>query len=628
MLWTARVTSIGATGALLLAVLAGSGQAQRAKPSASRGQAAIPDADWPMYRRDLSGTGYSPLARVDRKNVKDLTQAWTYSLQAEAPVAGAPALASQATPIVLNGVMYVPAADRVVALDAVTGKELWRHVVTGGAPSRRGVAYWTGAASTPPRIFVMAGRRLLALDAATGAAIPSFGKSGAVDIGVPYNSVPLVHRNIVVVGANTPPGTIGGIGNPRAFDARTGEKLWEFSSVARPGDVGHETWEGDSWKGRLGANAWPFYFTVDDTRGWLLLPLASPIGGAYGGDRKGANLYGNSLVAVELETGRYKWHFQTIHHDLWDADPPAPPALFDIVQNGRTVPALGVTTKSGYLYLLNRETGKPLFGIEERPVAQSDTPGEATFPTQPFPVKPPPMARTSYQPTDLVTAEDTTPEHAKACADLVASLGGVHNQGPFTPWRLRADGAPPPVTLVFPGTLGGPNWGGTAYDRRSGHLYVTTQDLGALGWLEKGKPGSPLPYQKVTPERQSTFDVRVGGVSWPCQKPPWGRLIAVNTSTGDIDWQVPLGITDGLPEGKRRTGRPMLAGPIVTASGLLFIASTDDNRFRALDATTGAELWETRLPRRGNANPITYLGRDGKQYVTIVSTDVVMTFGL
>ena len=212
--------------------------------------------------------------------------------------------------------------------------------VTGGAPSRRGVAYWPGDADTPPRIIFTAGRRLIALNASDRRDRSGFGTAGEVDSVVPYNSVPLVYDNIVVVGANTPPGPWR-LGNPRAFDARTGAKLWEFSAVPQPGESGHDTWEGDSWKVASGVNAWPFYFTLDEQRGLLYVPLASPIGGAYGGDRKGANLFGNSVVALDIQTGKYKWHFQTIHHDLWDADPPAPPALFDIMQNGRTVPALG-----------------------------------------------------------------------------------------------------------------------------------------------------------------------------------------------------------------------------------------------------------------------------------------------
>ncbi len=377
MRWTVLI------GALLAVLFTASGGAQ------PRGATTV--GDWPMYRHDLAGTGHSPLTQITPANVATLRQSWTYRLQSDSVVN------SQATPIVINGVMYLPAANRVVALDAETGKEIWQSPVTGGAPSRRGVAYWPGEAGTPPRIFVMAARRLIALDARNGSVISGFGTNGEVDIDVPYNSVPGVFRNVVVVGANTPPGTIGGIGNARGFDARTGARLWEFSSVAQPGTVGHDTWEGDSWKGRLGANAWPFYFTIDEQRGLLYLPLASPIPGAFGGDRKGANLFGNSVVAVNVETGKYAWHFQTIHHDLWDHDPPAPPGLFDVVQNGRTIPALGVTTKSGYLYILNRETGQPIFGVEERPVPKSDVPGEAAFPTQPIPMKPPALARVSVR---------------------------------------------------------------------------------------------------------------------------------------------------------------------------------------------------------------------------------------
>ena len=614
-------------GALLAAFFTASSNAQQ-RPAARN------DADWPMYRHDLAGTGYSRLTQITSANVARLTQAWTYRLQSNAAPA-APAgrggagagVNSQATPIVIDGVMYLPAANRVVALEAETGKEIWQYPVTSGAPSRRGVAYWPGEANMSPRILFMAGRRLIALEARSGVIAAGFGTKGEVDIEVPYNSVPGIFRNVVIVGANTPPGTIGGIGNARAFDVRTGAKLWEFSSVPQPGSVGHDTWEGDSWKGRLGANAWPFYFTIDEQRGLLYVPLASPIPGAFGGDRKGANLFGNSVVAVNVQTGAYTWHFQTIHHDLWDHDPPAPPGLFDIVQGGRTIPALGVTTKSGYLYILNRETGRPIFGVEERAVPKSDVPGELAFPTQPIPVKPPALARVAYSAADLVTAADTTPEHAQACAELVEKVGGVYNAGPFTPWRLRAEGASPATTLGFPGGLGGANWGGTAFDPTSRFLLVATQDVGALGSIENAKGGSLVPYEKTTPGR-STFDVRIGDANWPCQKPPWGRLTAINTSTGEFAWQVPLGITDQLPPEKQHTGRPLLAGPIITASGLVFIASTDDNRFRALDVKTGKELWATRLERRGNADPITYRGRNGRQYVAVVATDSVLAYAL
>src|SRR4029077_13080065 len=213
-----------------------------------------------------------------------------------------------------------------------------------------------------------------------------------------------------------------------------------------------------------------------------------------GGDRKGANLYGNSVVAVDIETGKYRWHFQTIHHDLWDADPPAPPGLFDITRGGRTIPALALTTKSGYLYILNRETGQPVFGVQERAVAQSDVPGEFAFATQPFPVKPPPIARVDYKPADLVAASDTTAEHAAACKELVEK-NGIYNAGPFTPWAYRAEGAAPKTALVFPGGLGGASWGGTAYDPKSQFIFVVSQDVGALGWLESTK-AVPVPFDK------------------------------------------------------------------------------------------------------------------------------------
>jgi glucose dehydrogenase len=593
-------------------------------------------ADWPMYRHDLAGTGYSPLAQIQTRNVASLTEVWTHTLQSDRPAVagsgrgGASGVNSEATPIVVNGVMFLPAANRIIAIQSDSGKELWQYRLTGAAPSRRGVAYAPEEGGRPARIIFTAGRRLIALNADTGLPIDAFGTAGEVDMVVPYNSVPLVYKGVIVVGANSPPGAIGGVGNPRAYDARTGVKLWEFSSVPHPGDVGHDTWEGDSWRGRLGVNAWPFYFTLDEQRGLVFVPLASPVPGSYGGDRKGANLFGNSIVALDVRTGQYRWHFQTIHHDLWDADPPAPPALFDIVRNGRTVPALAVTTKSGYMYILNRENGQPVFGVEERPVAKSEVPGELAFPTQPIPVKPPPLGRVSFTLEDLVTSADTTPEHAAACREMVEK-NGIYNSGPYTPWAYRAAGGQPRTAVVFPGGLGGPNWGGLAYDPKSRFLFVVSQDNGALGWVEKGSNG-PVPFDKVTPERtgpgRGNFDVRIGTSNWPCQRPPWGRLIAVNGATGDFAWQMPLGVTDGLPEGKQRTGRPAMAGVIATAGGLLFVAATDDNRFRALDAMTGKELWVTKLERRGNADPITYQGKNGKQYVALVATDALMVYAL
>ena len=587
--------------------------------------AAAGAGDWPMYRRDPAGTGFSPLDRITAANVAELAPAWTYPLAAVDESARGPN--SQATPIVIEGVMYLPAADRVVALDAATGREMWRHVLDGARPSRRGVAWWAGGDGAPPRIVFTTGQHLRAVDAASGAPVEGFGEGGAVDLGVPYNSVPLVHGDIVVVGANTPAGTIGGIGNARAFDARSGAPLWEFSSVAQPGQPGHDTWGGNSWRGRLGANAWPFYFSMDVERGHVYLPLASPIPGDYGGDRPGDNLYGNSVVAVDAATGAYRWHFQTIHHDLWDADPPAPPALFDIPREGGTIPALGVTTKSGYLYILDRRTGEPVHGVEERPVAASDVPGEATSPTQPIPVRPVGLSKLAWDPDDLVTAEDTSPEHAARCRELVDSLGEIYNAGPFTPWVYRAEDAPRRTTLSFPGGVGGANWGGVAADPATGYLLVVTQDLGALGYVEAAPPGHPVPYRKGE-QRPASFAVQMDGVAMPCHRPPWGRLTAVDAATGDVAWQETLGVTDQLPAGRQATGRPVRAGAVTTAGGLVFVAGTDDGRLRAFETATGRRLWETRLPGPGNANPMTYLGDDGRQYVAVAATDTLAVFAL
>jgi len=598
------------------------------------GCAQAPDAlssgsQWTQYRGNLAGTGFSPLQQINQGNVTRLQGVWSYSLLASALNADENPRApnSQATPIVVDGVMYLPAADRVIALDPVSGEELWTHRVTESAASRRGVSYWPGDNSSRPRILYTAGRRLVALDAATGELASEFGESGEIDMQIPYNSVAMVFENTVVVGANTPRGAAGGIGNARAFDARNGEKVWEFESVPQPGSLGHDTWKGDSWQGRLGANAWPFYFTVDEQRGLIYLPLASPIPFGYGGDRAGNNLFSNSLVAVDIRSGEYRWHFQTIHHDLWDHDPPAPPALFDIDKDGVSIPALGLTTKSGYLYLLNRETGEPIFDIEELPMPASDVPGEETSPTQPIPSNPPALARVSFDASDLVTANDTSAEHAAACSELLASTGGIVNQGPFTPWAYRPNGAGDRTTLLFPGLTGGPNWGGVSFDPATKYAFVFSGDIGSFGWVEESEEGAEYPMQRRGP-RPGNFQVNIDGMQLPCQKPPWGTLSAVDTSTGNIAWQRAVGVSDVLPQGKQATGRPGRAAALVTAGDLLFIAATDDNRLRALDTATGNQLWETSLPKRGNANPMTYLGADGNQYVVISATDSIEAFRL
>jgi len=360
-----------------------------------------------MYNRDLAGTRHSPLAQINRDNVATLREAWTYRLGSH-PTAGSISGGSELTPIVVGGLLYATAADRVVALSPETGAEVWRHALTDRSPSRRGVTYWPGEESLAPRLFVTAGSLLLALDARSGTAVAEFGANGVVEMPVRYDAAPTLFENLLVVGSNSPPGSV------RAFDARTGAEIWEFRSIPGEGEPGHETWADRGWVDNSGALHWPFSMTVDAERRTLYAVFDSPAPfDYYGGDRLGANLFGNSLVALDVDTGERRWHFQAVHHDIWDYDLPSPPGLLDVTIAGESVPALAIAAKTGYLYLLNRVTGEPLFGIEERPVPASDVPGEQAWLTQPIPRKPPPIARVTFTRDELVPS-------AEACAELAA----------------------------------------------------------------------------------------------------------------------------------------------------------------------------------------------------------------
>jgi quinoprotein glucose dehydrogenase len=617
---------------VLAAIVAPTARAQKEKESAG---------DWPMYARDLAATKYSPLTQINASNVSTLAEAWTYKLADHANF--------EITPIAVKGVMYTPAGKSVLAIDGSTGKEIWHFDVDGAQASTRGVAYWPGDKQNPPRIiFTTFDRKLIALDAATGKLIPSFGANGVVVMTVGYNGVPTIFNNIVLCGASVGELPQGPPGDSRAFDAITGSLLWTFHSVPQPGEVGHDTWLDDGWKNRSGTNVWGWYMSVDAKTDTVYMPFGGPSPNYYAGDRPGANLFGNSVVAVDAKTGKLKWYFQTIHHDLWDQDLPPGPSLVDVKVNGKKIPALAEIGKAGWMFILDRNTGKPVFGVEERPVPKGEAPGEWYSPTQPFPLKPPPLARTTYSPADIVTADDTTPEHAAACQALVEKSGGFVNQGPFTPWLYHEDGAPPKSTIQFPGGTGGVNWGGAAVDPKTGYVIVQTHDVALVGWIEKKKPG--LVYGRGTEGSTQIYDrASVNGAgpyfgfsvpmkdkdgkplgAWPCQKPPWAKLIAVNANTGDIAWQTPLGLIDGLPDGKNNLGGAGSAGPITTAGGLVFIGATTDHRFRAFDVSTGKELWVADLGKGkdANANPMTFEGTNGKQYVAIVAMDTVHVYAL
>ena len=591
------------------------------------GQSKTPAADWPMFNRDLASTRYSPLSQITTANVAKLAQVWSYRLQPSSFRFATAGGAAEVVPIVVNGVMYISTQTRVVALNPESGKEIWNYDVAGGQASPRGVAYWPGDRQNPPRIMFTNGRNLVALNASTGKLDPGFAKEGILDMVVPYNGVPTIFKNLVLVGASTGEKENGPPGNSRAYDARTGVKLWEFQSIPGPGQVGHESWLSDGWKDRSGANIWGWYMTADEERGILYMPFGAAAANYYGGDRPGANLFGNSVVAVDANTGKYKWHFQVVHHDLWDYDMPPAPGLVDIVKDGKKIPALAAMGKSGWMFILDRVTGKPVFGVEERAVPKGDVPGEWYSPTQPFPVKPPALARTSLKREDLVTADDTTPEHAKACLELWEK-NLFYNAGPFTPWLFHEEGAPPRVTISFPGATGGASWGGMASDPKLGYIFVQTKDSPLTGWIAKKKDGTRyenanLPYDRVN---GTAGAFAVGGL--PCYKPPWSRIIAVNANTGDIAWQTTLGTNQSLPEGKRNVGGSGSAGPMVTAGGLVFIGAATDNRFRAFDSKTGRELWAGQLERQGNAVPMTYQAKNGKQYVAVTASDTVVVFGL
>ena len=607
-----------------VALLAPSAQAQKSETPAP--------ADWPRYARDLGGTRFSPLSQINDRNVGELAEAWQFRVRPQ----GGGAIVGSATPVAIDGILYLPIGDAIVAVEGHTGKEIWRHPVTGGL-ARRGVSYWAGDKANAPRIYFANGPKILALDARTGASVTSFGKDGAIELGVPYNSPPTIFRNVLIVGANTAEMPVGQPGNSRAFNAITGEKIWEFQTVPQPGELGHETWLDDGWKGRSGNNVWVWYMTLDEETGTLYMPVGGPSANYYGGDRKGANLFGNSLVAVDAMTGKYRWHFQTIHHDLWDSDLPAPPVLFDAKIGGKTVKALAETGQTGFMYILDRHTGTPRFGVAKTPVAAADVPGEWYSPTQPIPVKPRDLVRHSWTPEDIVSAADTNEAHVKACRALLTSYGGTFfNAGAFTPFFLREEGKPMKASINLPNN-GGSNWGGSAADPRSGLIFVNVSEGGTIGFMEKRKQGadygrgtqdSTQLYDRANltgPGAYATFsasytDEAGKKVTMPCIRPPWGRLIAVDGNTGEIAWATRLGVTDALPEGKKETGRGnYFGGPIVTAGNLVFIGATDDHRFRAFHARTGKELWTGLLDYNAQSVPITYRGKDGRQYVAVVA---------
>ena len=641
---TARVCFVALSSAAAAAALTAGQETVRPRtPTAAQ--------EWRTYGHDPGGMRFSPVAQITPANVSQLSVAWVYHMRPPAAAVPPPADAAppapgrgrgrgrggsgfspgETTPLVIDGVMYVSTPyGRVVALDSATGKEVWVYQLPSGQPSTRGVEYWPGDAALPPQIvFGSSDGKLFSLDARTGKTRDAFGENGIVNLNTPeilqglpgnngLSSPPVVYRNLIITGGRTQEGPAQGpAGDVRAWDVHSGKLAWTFHSVPRAGEKYNETWAGDSWKNRSGVNVWGL-MTVDAQRGIVYMPFGAPATDRYGGDRPGDNLFSSSVVAADARTGKYMWHFQVVRHDIWDADVAPPPLLLDVRQQGRTIPAVAVMSKSGLLFLLDRVTGKPIYGVEDLPVPQSEVPLERTARTQPFPVKPPPLSRMTMTPADIATV---TPELEAACRKI---MEGLQLGGPYLPVgynRLR---------LQFPGNHGGVNWGGASFNPQLGYLFVNTSELGQLQGFAEREPnpaGTEAPAGRGGRGSNSPYRDLPGGGRFKdpesnmmCQQPPWGQLTAVNVHTGEFAWRAVLGVTDSLPPDKQKTGRPGNGGSIATAGGLVFVGATDDNRFRAFDARTGTELWTVKLGATAHATPSTYLGKDGRQDVVITST--------
>lgn len=615
--------------------------------SCAKHSAAIPSggpvAEWPYYGGDAGGKRYSPLDQIDRKNVGALRVAWVYHTHDLSHGENERQKSSfEGTPIVVQGTMYLSTAfNRVVALNPETGKELWsfdpgidKSADYADGLLNRGVAYWNDAAAPPKtaykaRVFIATiDARLFALDAASGKPCADFGNAGQVDltngIAIDYHgeyeetSPPTVIDGLVIVGsgisdnnrARMPSGVV------RAFDARTGALRWSWNPIPQdPKDPASQTWQSGVEQTGAG-NAWSI-LSADPERRLVFVPTGSASPDYYGGFRKGNDVYANSVVALRAQTGEVAWYFQLVHHDLWDYDAVTQPTLVTLHRNGQEVPALLEGTKMGMLFVLNRQTGAPFFPVQERPVPQTDVPGEQTSATQPFPVIPPPLA------PQILTADDAwglTPWDRNACRKRIA---GLRSEGIYTPPSLNG-------SLQFPGNAGGMEWGSLAFDPAR-QLAITNTNRVAfevhlfprnqLDAARKAHPHAEIARMLGTPYIMSREPL-LSPLGVPCNPPPWGALAAVDMNSGAIKWQVPLGATAEIHSLHLAVhwGTPNMGGPLVTAGGLVFIAAAEDRDFRAFDEATGEELWNYRLPAAANATPMTYrLRPDGRQYVVIAA---------
>lgn len=676
----------------LAALLAGCAILQAASGSKQ------PYSTWSDYGGSADSMQYSALKQINKTNANRLEQVWWY------PAPG-PGGRFAFSPLIADGVLYVVGKDSaIVALDAATGKQIWSHPVE-GKPTDRGFNYWESKDRSDRRLIFAANSYLQEINVRTGVTIPSFGNDGRVDLRVGLGRDPKTIRNIqsgtpgrifensIILGSATGEGYGDPPGDLRAYDVLSGKLIWTFHTVPHPGEYGYETWPKDAWKTTGGVNAWG-EISVDEKRGIVYFPLGSPTYDLYGADRKGANLFGDCILALDARTGKRLWHYQLIHHDLWDYDPTTAPKLLTVSHEGKRVDIVAQATKFGFLYVFNRVTGEPLWPVQERPVPKSDVPGEESWPTQPFPTKPPPYARQRFSVDDINPYVDDEEK-----ARLREIVRNANNLGLFTPQALGRD------TIEAPGQLGGSNWGGTAADPQTGMLYVRTIDgpssaklserspmraidggtleqrghfvyiqrcemchgadrtgvkspkeigldrfktlirsgqaampafsestitptnLEALGAYLSNPAAGDFPASRSndpppSPGGQTRYYGQFGNLmhannGLPVISPPWSELVAYDLNEGVIKWRVPLGTVSSLAaKGIKDTGsyRPTRNGPVVTAGGLIFMATASDRFVRAYDKDTGKVLWEKELEANPDGIPAVY-EVNGRQYV-------------
>lgn len=655
------------------------------------GAATPGDRDWPFYGGP-DQTRFSPLRQINRDNVRNLKTAWSFDTgEVAGPV-------EETQPIMVGSTVYsLTPAGKVVALDATTGKLLWKFDPGGiSQGAKRGLVYWTDGREA--RIFSSSRGFLYAIDARNGQAIRGFGANGRFDLREGLGRDPaslavglatpgVIYKDLLIIGSNMSETRGGAPGDIRALDVHTGKIRWTFHTIPHPGEFGYETWPKDAWTYAGSANNW-VGMAVDQKRGMVFVPTGSASSDFFGYDRHGDNLFANSVVALKAATGERVWHFQAIKHDIWDRDFDSPPTLVTFKRDGKTIDAVAQTSKQGYLYLLERDTGKPLFPIESRRYPASTIPGELASETQGLPTKPAPLARQRLT-EELLT--NRTPQAHQFALDKLRTL---RSDGQFLPLAVGQN------TVLMPGFDGGAEWGGSAFDPETGLIYVNVNDIPWYTSLVKNEPGASAsklyltncaschkenmsgeaptipslvalrggrqasavagviqtgagrmpgfpqltPGQRiglaeyvlggpdkelpggagasdVVPYRMTGYNKFLDGDGYPGVVPPWGSLNAINLSTGDYAWKIPLGeYPELVAKGMKDTGSENYGGPVVTAGGLVFIGATIfDRKFRAFDKGTGQLLWETELPQSGNATPITYQV-NGRQYVLIYAS--------